>query len=528
MHTPHHPLRAACLTAAALTCASLALLPGARRAEAFCGFYVSGADAQLVNNATMVVMMREGTRTVMSMQNNYEGPPQDFAMVVPVPVVLEEENVKTLPEAIFAEVDRMAAPRLVEYWEQDPCQPNVYPPEPVAMMVDESVAFDSEDDDGGDDTTVVIEAQFTVGEYEIVVLSAGESKGLDRWLRQNKYNIPDGADAALEPYVNQGMYFFVAKVDVEKVKFNAEGQAMLSPLRFHFDSEQFALPVRLGMLNAQGAQDLIVHILARGQRYQVVNRPNVTIPTNLDVTDAVRGRFGEFYAALFDQVQAKTPGAVVTEYAWDASSCDPCPGPTLNAEHFMTLGADAIEGQPQWGYVLTRLHTRYTSETFGADDLIFAAAPPITGGREVHNGAGGVEQGATAASINNFQGRYIIRHAWTGPIACQDPIRGRWGGPPGDPYGERIEPAEDTAFATRGALDLTEALAGDAEEALGFKLLEGVSNTEPRVPPKIPGGARGGSGGCASCSTSTSDTSPAPLALLALLGAAVVVARRRR
>ncbi len=105
--------------AAAGTVAALAL--SAERAEAFCGFYVSGADAKLFNNATLVVLMREGTRTVLSMQNAYQGPPQNFAMVVPVPVVLEEANVKTLPREIFARVDQLAAPRLVEYWEQDPC-----------------------------------------------------------------------------------------------------------------------------------------------------------------------------------------------------------------------------------------------------------------------------------------------------------------------------------------------------------------------------------------------------------------------
>ena len=43
-------------------------------------------------------------------------------MIVPVPVVLQEENVKTLPPEIFARVDKLAAPRLVEYWEQDPCE----------------------------------------------------------------------------------------------------------------------------------------------------------------------------------------------------------------------------------------------------------------------------------------------------------------------------------------------------------------------------------------------------------------------
>jgi hypothetical protein len=89
---------------------------GAEDARAFCGFYVSGADAPLTNSATQVVLMREGTRTVLSMQNAYQGPPQDFAMVVPVPVVLQKDNVKTLPREVFDRVDRLTAPRLVEYW----------------------------------------------------------------------------------------------------------------------------------------------------------------------------------------------------------------------------------------------------------------------------------------------------------------------------------------------------------------------------------------------------------------------------
>ena len=101
--------------------AFLAVIAAPAAADAFCGFYVSGAGADLFNNATQVVMMRSGTRTVLSMQNNYQGPTEDFAMVVPVPVVLQKENVKTLPREIFDHVDRLSAPRLVEYWEQDPC-----------------------------------------------------------------------------------------------------------------------------------------------------------------------------------------------------------------------------------------------------------------------------------------------------------------------------------------------------------------------------------------------------------------------
>ena len=126
MFTPQ-PRHIAALVVVMAAAATLTLL-NPTPAEAFCGFYVSGADAKLYNNATMVVMMRDGKRTVLSMQNNYEGPTKDFAMVVPVPVVLQKDNVKTLPTAVFDKVDTMAAPRLVEYWEQDPCY--VPPPRP--------------------------------------------------------------------------------------------------------------------------------------------------------------------------------------------------------------------------------------------------------------------------------------------------------------------------------------------------------------------------------------------------------------
>ena len=104
------------IVAAILVASCLTLLPW-RTAQAFCGFYVAGADAKLFNNATLVVLMRDGTRTVLSMQNNYQGPTADFAMVVPVPVVLQKENVKTLQREVFDHIDQLGAPRLVEYWE---------------------------------------------------------------------------------------------------------------------------------------------------------------------------------------------------------------------------------------------------------------------------------------------------------------------------------------------------------------------------------------------------------------------------
>ena len=75
------------------------LLGFTQSAHAFCGFYVGGAGQELYNDATMVVMQRSGTQTVLSMQNSYQGPAEAFAMVIPVPTVLSEDDVVTLPNA---------------------------------------------------------------------------------------------------------------------------------------------------------------------------------------------------------------------------------------------------------------------------------------------------------------------------------------------------------------------------------------------------------------------------------------------
>lgn len=464
---------------AVLGLCSITVVAWPTTSRAFCGFYVSGADASLYNDATMVVMMREGTRTVLSMQNNYQGPPEDFAMVVPVPVVLQEDNVKTLPRQIFARVDKLAAPRLVEYWEQDPCQQRVLyeavagAAPSVARM--KSVGDAAEEDKYG----VTIEAQFTVAEYDIVILSAKDSGGLDKWLRKNEYNIPKGAEKVLRPYVEQDTKFFVAKVDATKVKFE-NGRAVLSPLRFHYDTPTFTLPVRLGLLNSAGKQDLIVHLLGRQQRYEVANYKNASIPTNIIVENAVRESFGSFYDALFERTIEKNPGAVVTEYSWDATSCDPCPEPPLQQEELASLGADVLvpteedpysdipgvvprrRPPPRWqpsGFVLTRLHYRYEKDGLG-EDLVFRAAGPIVGGRGMPDQSGELEERrAQASGYNNFQGRYVILHRWEGAIACENPVRGVWGGPPDGPS-PRPFAAGNTALQGVGGKTLTNQLPG--------------------------------------------------------------------
>ncbi|MEM9192033.1 MAG: DUF2330 domain-containing protein [Myxococcota bacterium] len=465
---------------------ALAVSVAAAPASAFCGFYVSGADGSLYANATMVVMMRSGNQTVLSMQNNYQGPPEDFAMVIPVPVVLQEADVRTLPHEVFERVDALAAPRLVEYWEQDPCfQPPAYTQaEGAAMAVD---AVMPSGGDAAGELGVEVEAEFAVAEYDVVILSAQDSSGLDTWLRRENYNIPDGAEGVLRGYVEQGTKFFVAKVDTERVTFR-NGQAVLSPLRFHYESEQFSLPIRLGLLNSSGQQDLIVHVLSPNTRYEAANYPNAFIPTNLVVADEVRQNFPSFYEALYRATMEEHPGAVVTEYSWLAGSCDPCPTPSLDPAEVNLLGNDVVQSSP-WELVLTRLHYRYGDGL--SEDLVFRATDGVIGGTGIPDNQGYVSQEIQReAGASMFQGRYIILNPWEGALSCNEPRRGVWGGPPGN------QPAARSAT--------NNALSGQPAAPIGnlASLVAGPVQTLSFQGTAEPVSLPASSGGCASCSAS--------------------------
>lgn len=418
-------------------------IPG--RAAAFGGFYVDGAGTARTSETARVVLLRAGLRTVASIQSDYKGPPEDFALVVPVPVVLERDSVRTLPAGVLDRVDSLTAPRLVEYWEQDPCSGA------LEDRADEKEGGGArargEGEHGGRPPPVKVEAEYSVDEYDVVVLSAGDSAALESWLVSSGYKIPAGAEAYLRPYVEAGSKFFVAKVDAKRVRFKL-GRALLSPLRFFYDSPTFTLPTRLGLINASGVQDLVVYVLG-SERYEAANYENLTIPTNLTVRGDVRAAFPAFYGALFDRTVKGHARAVVTEYA-GATSCEPCPAGSepLGKDDMELLGVEVLPERPVKPFVVTRLHARYGKDSAG-EDIAFRAAPPIAGGQETRSGQLG--EGAQPSKVDAFQARYVIRHGWEGAITCSAPEYGVWGGPP---YGYRWRPPPKATAGGRRDADL--------------------------------------------------------------------------
>lgn len=384
---------------------SIASLTIAINGFPFCGFYVAKADTKLFNKTSQVILVRDGEKSTITMSSDFEGDVKDFALVVPVPVVLQQNDIRVVDRMVFDKLDAYSSPRLVEYYDEDPCYEPRYYNYPSATNAEAKMNMSIEDSSTmteKDEYHVTIEAKYTVGEYDILLLSAKESGGLEAWLTDNGYKIPTGAKEVLEPYIKSNMKFFVAKVNLGNYTNN--GAVPLRPIQVTFNSPKFMLPIRLGMANSDGDQDMIVYAFSKTGRIETTNYRTVNVPTDMRVPLFVANEFGAFYKDLYTRAWKREEKDVVfLEYAWDVSAnvtqyCDPCVGPPPMLQEFQDAGVDWVN-QYHTGYAgtvyFTRLHVTYNRANF-PQDLMFQETPNTT----------------------NWQARYILTHPASSDFSC--------------------------------------------------------------------------------------------------------------
>lgn len=502
-------------TAGLAACALLSARPAA-------AFLVVGTDAaQAPGPDTRVLVLREDARSVVALAPTIRGPAKPLAVVVPLPRAAAA-SLRAAPVTVFERTEALAAPRIDELWELDPCElhPNQQsaPPSPSASAAPSAEPA----------------APRTEGDYEITVLPDLDAKGATRWLADHGYRVPDGAEAALAAALRPGTALAIARIDGGRLTFEKE-VARLPPLAFVADGP-LDLPLSLASVGAPGPHETIVDVLSPRARLEAANLVNIGVPTNLDVIEDARSDRDGLHRANLDFTFERTPGAAITEYAWLAANCDGCEsGKGLGAEDVLALGAGALpsaedgsqrevmvdvaealsrapEGPPDLkraivgcygktlremaglegsatitvqtgeggavtsakikdasaealgkcvedaarplkldhanatgtvqvrfalvsraylgGMVFTRLRVRGAKAA--SADLSLRAAAPIEGGREEGPTGEPEKKVYFADHANNFRARYVVRHPWSGPIACEDPKRGVWSArPPG-------------------------------------------------------------------------------------------------
>ncbi len=330
---------------------------------AFCGTFVGAAGSELRNHASQVVIARSGDATALTLAADYEGDLSEFALLVPVPVVVTADDVDVVNPAVVERVAEWSEPRLVAYTCEDLASAERSAPS-LGCAADYNLSKDAAG--SWDSGAVTVEELFVEGEYEIAVLSAEESGDLLAWLDANGYAVPEGGEAILQEYIDAGVYFLAARVHFDTLP---DGRNWLSPLQIRYSSSAWSLPIRIGTTASGGdAQEVLIYALtseADGE-VAIANYPEVTVDDECLLRDA--DDFAAAYeAALVDAFDGQA--GWIREYSWSlTTSCDPCTATQgLTPEELSALGYPEYHGR------LTRLRVRYTPAQATQDLALYAS-----------------------------------------------------------------------------------------------------------------------------------------------------------
>ncbi len=334
------------------------LLLSASFAHAFCGTYVGPAGSELANGVSQVVIARSGTDTTLTISADVVGDVASFGMVIPVPEVLQEGQVTLADPAWFDALNAYSTPRIVSYT----CD---------QLYADYSSSADSGAANEGDPSDgVEVEASYSVGEYDIVVLSATGADGLVAWLDGNGFELSERALPIVQEYIDAGQYFLAARIDLDALP---DAAAYLTPLQFHYQSAAFSLPIRIGTTVAEGPQEVVVYALTgEGDgRVAIANYPETEVADECMLPEGTTD-YAAWYDAQLDAAFAT--GTWLTEYAWSPSGCDPCSSEPPSVEVLDGLGAPTSG----YGSFLTRLRLRYLPEEATQDLVLYTTKTTAT------------------------------------------------------------------------------------------------------------------------------------------------------
>lgn len=211
------------------------------------------------------VFYKNGIET-FAIRPGFRGKLSEFGMLVPVP---STPSIKKIADKTFEHIDAAIDPPEIEVW--------VGPEYPMA---EDAAGPTSAVGLGGGlayRARVNVIKQEAVGMYTVVVLEAGSTEALKKWMDENGYRFPDGMEGTCEEYIGQGWQFVAVKAKVgakpgvdaapgktrtdENLPEQAEWDGLGQGMAFRFKTPKLVVPMRLSTYNA-GDTHNVVYLLS--------------------------------------------------------------------------------------------------------------------------------------------------------------------------------------------------------------------------------------------------------------------------
>jgi hypothetical protein len=259
------------------------------------GGFFWGEASSLAQTRQEALMAIHGDEVTYVIRSLYDGSPNEFAWVLPLPNT-PGEVIAHPNDALFEDLDAHTRPTFASYFGGGPtcCCAMAAGGGPV-----------------GDLTQV--EASGQAGVYDWAALTSTGAGSLMDWLTTNGYQVRDSAAYVLQGYILQDMHFLAIRVR------EGEAQALSSvkgipPIQFTVQTTKRFYPMVISSVSAAPETEVVLYVLAT-HRAKASNLPNVQIDAASLVVD-YSGPSGTNYERLFTQKIDDLGGlALITEYA---------------------------------------------------------------------------------------------------------------------------------------------------------------------------------------------------------------------
>ena len=259
-------------------------------AQACGGCLAPPATVTTVDSHRMVVALSP-ERTTLWDQIRYQGEPEDFVWILPVPS--PKTTIELAPSEFFDEMDGNTAPFVTP-------QPSTSGPSVGCggMAADSA----SPGDDG-----VTVYDQGVVGPYETLTIGSEDPEALYTWLLENDYQVTEETALTMDHYIDQGSIFVVLRLAPE------QGVGAMQPVRITYPGYMATFPLKMVKVGARGALSLSLWVVSE-QRYEAYNYGNATVDPQTLVYDWNDGS-SNYDDAFLEAIDTAGGRAWVTEYA---------------------------------------------------------------------------------------------------------------------------------------------------------------------------------------------------------------------
>ncbi len=218
------------------------------------GFFPTNVE-QMGNSAESpnqrAIIIHDGQKETLIVQVKYSGNIRDFAWVVPLASLPDENSIQIESDSIFSLL-------------HDLTQPKVYRINRSKYGRGDGVMKDGEEIEEINSAQVQVWQNLAVGPYDVKIISGTSTQALRDWLHNNGYKYSPTADAILEYYIQKGCYFMATRVNMESQSMskNSIFQAGLPALKVSFPVEKPVFPLRISEISSAPENEIEIYVIS--------------------------------------------------------------------------------------------------------------------------------------------------------------------------------------------------------------------------------------------------------------------------